>query len=365
MRSLKQLQKKLPLSVELKKNSVKIIDQVQLPDRLRFLNLKTYPEAIKAIKEFNVRGAQALGSVGGGGLFLASRAYKKSDVEDFKKYLNRVAEEINQARPTANNLSWTLNYLMERIKSQTVSGIKDDIYRNLDQLLKSEMNNNFKIGAHGQKLIKSGYRVLTHCNAGSLSAIWYGTATAPIYSAYLKGKNISVLIDETRPWLQGSRLTAWEMKQAGIPYQINIDSASGFLMANDLVDMVIVGADRIALNGDTANKIGTFPLALMAKRYKIPFYVAAVKATIDFSIKNGSAIKIEERSGAEVLKHTSFWENRNLSKNQSDKFDPLLEIAPKGSKAFNPVFDVTPADLITGIITEDGISKPSEIKKLK
>ena len=365
MKNLEQLRKKLPLSVELKKNSFKIIDQVHLPDKLKFLNLKTYPEAIKAIKEFNVRGAQALGSVGGGGLFLASLAYKKRDLKDFLKYLDRVAEDINEARPTAHNLSWTLNYLKERIKSKTVEGVKDDIYKSLDRLLKSEVNNNFKIGRHGQNLIKNGDRILTHCNAGSLSAIWYGTATAPIYSAFLKGKKISVLIDETRPWLQGARLTAWEMKRAGIPYQINIDSAAGFLMANNLVDLVIVGADRIALNGDTANKIGTFSLALMAQRHKIPFYVAAVKATIDFSIKSGAEIKIEERSGAEVLKHTSFWENRNLSKNQNIKFDPLLEIAPKGSKAFNPVFDITPADLITGIISEDGVTKPRDLKTLK
>lgn len=306
-----------------------------------------------------------MGSVGGAGLFLASLAYKKNDPFDFLNYLKRIGQEIIKARPTAHNLSWTINYLLEKIESQTVAGIKKDIYNNFKKLLENEVNNNLKIGAYGEKLIKNNYRILTHCNAGSLSAIWYGTATAPIYSAVLKGKKVSVLVDETRPWLQGARLTAWEMKQVGIEYAINIDSASGFLMENNLVDMVIVGADRIALNGDTANKIGTFPLALMAKRYKIPFYVAAVKATIDFSTKQGSAIKIEERSGQEILKHTSYWENQNLSKKQTKKFDPLLEIAPKGSKAFNPVFDVTSADLITGIITEDGIFKPSQIKDYK
>lgn len=363
MKNLNQLKKVLPLTVELKKNSVKIIDQVYLPDRLKFLELRKYSQAISAIKEFNVRGAQALGSVGGAGLFLASLAYKKNNPFDFLNYLKKIGQEIIKARPTAHNLSWTINYLLERIKSHSVPGIKKDIYNNFKKLLENEVNNNLKIGSYGEKLIKTNFRILTHCNAGSLSAIWYGTATAPIYSAFLKGKKISVLIDETRPWLQGSRLTAWEMNRAGINHCVNIDSASGFLMENGLVDMVIVGADRIALNGDTANKIGTYPLALMAKRHKIPFYVAAVKATIDFDTKSGEDIEIEHRPGDEVLKHTSYWENRNLSKKQGRKFNPLLEIAPKGTRAFNPVFDITPADLITGIITEDGIFNPREIKK--
>jgi methylthioribose-1-phosphate isomerase len=365
MKSLKQLQKAIPLTVELKKNSVKIIDQVFLPDKLNFLELKKYSQAISAIKEFNVRGAQALGSVGGAGLFLASLDYKKNDPFHFLNYLKKVGDEIISARPTANNLAWTINYLLERIDSNTVSGIKKDIYNNFKKLLEDEVNNNFKIGAYGEKFIKNGSQVLTHCNAGSLSAIWYGTATAPMYSALLKGKKFSVWVDETRPWLQGSRLTAWEMKQAKIDFKINIDSASGFLISNNLVDIVIVGADRIANNGDVANKIGTYPLALMAKKHKIPFYVAAVKATIDFKTKNGSDIKIEERSEDEVLKHTSYWEGKNLYQKNKKKFDPLLEIAPQGSRAFNPVFDITPAELITGIITEDGVFKPSDIKKTK
>lgn len=367
MKNLKQLQRVLPLTVELKKNSVKIIDQVFLPDKLKFLELKKYPQAISAIKEFNVRGAQALGAVGGAGLFLASLDYKKNDPFDFLNYLKKIGDEIISARLTANNLAWTINYLLERIESNTVSGIKKDIYFNFKKLLENEVINNLKIGAYGEKLIRNGSRVLTHCNAGSLSAIWYGTATAPMYSALLKGKKFSVWIDETRPWLQGSRLTAWEMKQVGVDYRINIDSASGFLMSNKMVDLVIVGADRIANNGDTANKIGTYPLALMAKKHGIPFYISAVKATIDFKTKKGSDIKIEERSEGEILKHTSYWENKNLYQKikGKKKFDSLLEIAPQGSRAFNPVFDVTPAELITGIITEDGIFKPGEIKKLK
>ena len=365
MKNLNQLKAVLPATVELKNKRVFIIDQVFLPDKLKFIELKKYPQAISAIKEFNVRGAQALGAVGGAGLFLAALDYRKNDPFDFLIYLKKVAQEIIKARPTANNLSWTINYLLNRIESNSVKDIKKDIHKAYQHLLKDEVDNNLKIGSYGERLIKNNYRILTHCNAGSLSAIWYGTATAPIYSALLKGKKFSVLVDETRPWLQGSRLTAWEMKKSGIDYSINIDSACGYLMANNLVDIIIVGADRIALNGDVANKIGTYPLALMAKKHKVPFYVAAVKATVDFSTKQGKDIKIEERSEDEILKHTSYWEAKNLKKSPSKKFDPLLNISPQGSKAFNPVFDITPANLISGIITEDGISKPGEIKNLK
>jgi methylthioribose-1-phosphate isomerase len=365
MKNLNQLKKALPQTVELKKDRVVIVDQVFLPEKKKFLVLRKYPQAISAIKEFNVRGAQALGAVGGAGIFLASLSYKKNDPFDFLLYLKKISEEIIKARPTANNLSWTVNYLLERIESNTVLGIKRDIYKNFKKLLEDEVNNNLKIGSYGQKLIKKDYRVLTHCNAGSLSAIWYGTATAPIYSALLKGKKFSVLVDETRPWLQGARLTAWEMKMAGIDYSINIDSACGFLMSRGMVDLVIVGADRITYNGDVVNKIGTYPLALMAKKHKVPFYVAAVKATIDFDTKKGDDVEIEERSVDEILKHTSYRSNNNLTAKRDKKFDPDVNIAPRGAKAFNPVFDVTPAALIDGIITEDGISKPNEIKKLK
>ena len=365
MKNLKDLAKVLPRTVELKKNKVKIIDQVFLPDNLKYLNLTKYKQAISAIAEFNVRGAQAIGAVGGAGIYLAAINSKERDISKFVKYINKVGKEIIKARPTASNLAWAVNLLIDKMDKSSVKKAKLSIYRNYKNLLESEVLNNIKIGEHGQKLIKNNSRITTHCNAGSLSSIWYGTASAPIFSAILKNKKLEVLVNETRPWLQGARLTAWEMKQAKIDYTINIDSAIGFLMANKMIDLVIVGADSIALNGDVANKIGTYPLATMAKRHKIPFYVAAVKATIDFEAKTGKDIKIEERCGDEILKHTSYWENRNLAKKQKKEFDPLLEIAPKGAKAFNPVFDVSPKELITAIITEDGIFKPSEIKKLK
>lgn len=364
MKSLKQLKTKLPETVKLEKNKVYIIDQVLLPDKLKFIELKNYQQAILAIKEFNVRGAQAIGAVGAAGLYLASKKYFKKDKNEFVKYLKKTGKEIIKARPTASNLSWAINYLIDNLDNSSVLNIKKSILKNYQDILKTEVENNLKIGKFGEKLIKKNYKILTHCNAGSLSAIWFGTATAPIYSAWLKNKNPFVLIDETRPWLQGSRLTAWEMKQVGIDYQINIDSAVGYLMSKKLVDIIIVGADRIAKNGDVANKIGTYPLALMAKEHKIPFYVAAVKSTIDFKCRSGSDIKIEERAPEEILKHTSYWENKNLAKKKTKSFDPLLEIAPKGSQAFNPVFDITPAKLISAIITEEGIIEAKKIRNL-
>jgi methylthioribose-1-phosphate isomerase len=366
MKNLNKLKKNLPATVELKGDKVFMIDQVFLPDKLKIVELKNYSQAIAAIKEFNVRGAQAIGAVGGAGLFLASKSYKGNNFKDYLKFLKKVGKELIKARPTASNLFWAINLLLDKIDSTEIEKAKKSIFDNYKKILKEEVNNNLKIGSHGSKLIKSGDKIMTHCNAGSLSSIWYGTATAPIYSAFLKKKKISVLVNETRPWLQGSRLTAWEMKQAKIDYKINIDSAIGFLMANKMVDIVIVGADRIALNGDVANKIGTYPLALMAKEHNVPFYVAAVKATIDFESKKGGDIEIEERSEDEILKHTSYWEDKNLKKKKNNKkFDSKLNISPKGARAFNPVFDITPAKLITGIITEHGISKPNEIKKLK
>ncbi len=366
MKNLNKLKKNLPATVELRGDKVFMIDQVLLPDKLKIVELKSHSQAIAAIREFNVRGAQAIGAVGGAGLLLASKSYKGKNFKEYSSFLKKAGKELIKARPTANNLSWAVNLLLEKLDTTSLEKAKKSVFDNYKKILKEEVDNNLKIGSYGSKLIKSGDRIMTHCNAGSLSAIWYGTATAPIYSAFLKKKKISVLVNETRPWLQGSRLTAWEMNQAKIDYKINIDSAIGFLMSNEMVDIVIVGADRIALNGDVANKIGTYPLALMAKEHNIPFYVAAVKATIDFQSKKGSDIEIEERSEDEILKHTSYWEGKDLvKKKNSKKFDPKSNISPKGARAFNPVFDITPAKLVTGIITEHGISKPNDIKKLR
>lgn len=350
MKSLNYLRKKLPLTVELKDDHVLIIDQTKLPGRLKFLKLKKYTDAISAIKDMHVRGAQAIGAVGAGGVFLASYNYKRKDPKMFYTDLKKMGREIIKSRPTAANLAWGVKAILDGLEISSVLQMKKDIRNRYQALLKREVNNNLKIGEYGSALIKDGMTILTHCNAGSLSAIWFGTATAPIFHSFLEGKDIKVRLDETRPWLQGARLTAWEMGKAGIDYTVNIDSASGYLMSHGLVDLVIVGADRITANGDTANKIGTYPLALMAYKHHIPFYVAAVSATIDPSLKNGSEIKIEERSGEEILRDIRY------------KYE---KIAPKRAKSFNPVFDVTPHELITGIITEYGVLKPSDLKGLK
>jgi methylthioribose-1-phosphate isomerase len=342
--------KSLPKTIELKKDYLLLIDQTKLPGSLKYLKLTNYPQVIKAIKDMRVRGAQAIGLTGAGGVFLASRSFKGGNVLDLEKYLHKVGGEIIKARPTAINLAWAVGKMLASPAARTVKSAKAELVRRYSELLDSEMNNNILIGKFGEKLIKSGMNILTHCNAGSLSGVWFGTATAPIYAAHARGKKIKVLVDETRPWLQGARLTAWELEKAGIDYSVNVDSAAGYLMAQGMVDMVIVGADHIALNGDTANKIGTYQLAVLAKKHRIPFYVAAVSGTVDKSMKTGKGIKIEERAGAEVL----------LDIKYRDK-----KVAPSGAKAFNPVFDITPTQYITGFITEQGILKPKELYKIK
>jgi len=350
MIDLKKLQARLPKTIELKKDYAILIDQRLLPSQLKFLKIKDYRQMIKAISEMNIRGAQAIGAAGACGLVLGALAYKKENVSDFTKYLTRIAREIIKVRPTAVNLAWAVNKVLAGAQGKNVKEIKKNIFKVAQEILASEVANNLKLGEYGAGLIKDGNRILTHCNAGSLSGIWFGTATAPIYIAYLSGKRIRVNMDETRPMLQGARLTAWELDRAGVPCQLNIDAAAGYLISNGLVDLVIVGADRIASNGDTANKIGTFPLALMAYVYKIPFYVAAVTATIDFEIKTGKEIPIEQRSPNEVTKDILYWKK---------------PVAPRGVKAINPVFDVTPAKFITKIITEKGVFTPEQIISLK
>ncbi|MFA6410960.1 MAG: S-methyl-5-thioribose-1-phosphate isomerase [Candidatus Buchananbacteria bacterium] len=346
MSDLKSLQKKLPKTIELKKDHVVMIDQLLLPSQLKFIKLKTYQQVIKAIYTMQIRGAQAIGAAGASAVVLAANSYKSNNVSNFLKFLNQAAIQIAKTRPTAVNLAWAVKKVMSETKGNSVAEIKKNIFIAADKLLNSEMQNNLEIGKYGQVLIKNGARILTHCNAGSLSGVWFGTATAPIFAAHLAGKKIKVLMDETRPMLQGARLTAWEMIRAGIDCQLNIDSASGYLMSHGLVDIVIVGADRIVKNGDVANKIGTYPLALMAREHNIPFYVAAMNSTIDLNLASGKDIPIEQRNSDEIIKDILYYKK---------------PVAPKGVKAFNPVFDVTPAKLVTGIITEKGIFEAPQI----
>jgi methylthioribose-1-phosphate isomerase len=350
VKNLEKLSKKLPKTIELKNEHLVIIDQRFLPEKLEFIELKNYQETIEAIKKMKIRGAEAIGAAAAGGIFLAALKYQGRNLAKMKKYLFQIAKQIKKTRPTSVNLGWGLKEILRDLKADSVSELKEKIKERYQLLLRLEAEDNFQIGEYGNQLIKNGDRILTHCNAGSLSAIWFGTGLAPIFTAYLAGKKIKVLIDETRPWLQGSRLTAWEMARVGIKYQVQIDSAAEYLMSHKMVDLVLVGADRIAANGDTANKIGTYPLAVLAKRHRIPFYVAADSATLDFKRGTGKNIKIEQRDDEEIL---------NAIRYRGKK------VSPKNARAFNPVFDVTPAKFITAIITEYGIFKPNQLKNLK
>jgi len=350
MTDLKKLTGKLPKTIELKKDYAVLIDQLVLPGSLRFVKIKTYQQMIKAIYDLQVRGAPAIGAAGASAVYLAASAYRKNDLAGFKKYLAKTGQEIIKTRPTAVNLAWAVKKVLAESDGQTVAAIKSNIYNSAQAIIAADVKNNIALGQYGAALIKNHDRIETHCNAGSLATVWFGTALAPIFTAFCAGKKIKVLIDETRPMLQGSRLTAWELQRAGIDYKINIDSANGYLMAHGLVDKVIVGADRVAANGDTANKIGTYPLALMAHEHHIPFYVAVVISSIDFNCPTGQDIPIEERNPAEVIDNILYWKK---------------PVAPKGAKAFNPVFDVTPAKYVTGYITERGVFKANELKKLQ
>jgi methylthioribose-1-phosphate isomerase len=301
----------------------------------------------ECIKNMKIRGAQAIGAAAALGLALAAIECKKKEAKEFLDFLKEAASLLKSTRPTAVNLFWAVDRVLGAAIGNSTAEIRRNIIKEVEQIIKEEVECNLRIGKHGSTLIENGMQIQTHCNAGSLATIWYGTALAPIYRSWQEGKRISVIVDETRPRLQGARLTAWELKRVGIPFLIVSDSASGYLMSKGLVDLVIVGADRIASNGDVANKIGTYPLALVAKEHGVPFYVAASSSTIDFSLKSSEDIPIEERSADEVL------------------FVGEKLIPPRGSKALNPAFDVTPAKYIRGIITEFGMFKPRQISKIK
>jgi len=311
---------------------VKLIDQRKLPLHFEIFEASTPEDVAFAIKEMVVRGAPAIG---------ITAAYGMAQGWLQRRNMDEVFEILKNTRPTAHDLFYALNFMREGISRG------GDAVKLAEEYAESIIEKCRKIGENGEKLIKDGYRILTHCNAGALAVGDWGTATAPIRMAYRNGKKIFVWVDETRPRLQGARLTAWEMQQEGIEHAIIADNAAGYFMRKGGVDMVIVGADRIASNGDVANKIGTYEKAVVAHENGIPFYVAAPISTFDFSLSSGDDIPIEERSEDEVL------------------FCRECRIAPHGSRARNPAFDVTPAKYITGIITEIGVFKPSEVEKLK
>jgi S-methyl-5-thioribose-1-phosphate isomerase len=312
----------------MEKGVVKAIDQRQLPGNLKIVTIRTVAEMADAISDMTIRGAPSIGAAGAYGMALAWLR---------KENLTKASITLVKTRPTAHDLSYGVNMMLSKCDEDLVEvaeAYADDIV---------EMCR--KIGENGAKLIKDGYRILTHCNAGALATVDFGTALAPMRVAHRQGKSIFVYVDETRPRLQGAKLTAWELGNEGIDYAIISDNAAGHFMKSS-VDLVIVGADRIAKNGDFANKIGTYSKAVLAKENWVPFYVAAPISTFDPKIKTGKEIVIEERSEDEVLQVGN------------------CRIAPKDSRALNPAFDVTPARYVKGFITEKGILRPGEFGDL-
>jgi methylthioribose-1-phosphate isomerase len=307
-----------------------MIDQRLLPTRVKFIDCATVADVCDAISSLAIRGAPAIGAAGAYGVALAARTLG-SDAE-----VRAAAEKLASTRPTAVNLRWGVQRALEAYER----GGAEEALDVAEQIADEDIARNRMLGAHGAAIVPNDANVLTHCNAGSLATVGYGTALGVVRGAVEAGKNVHVWVDETRPVLQGARLTAWELDQLGIDATLVADVVAASLMARGAVDIVVVGADRIAANGDVANKIGTYALAVLARHHGVPFYVAAPTSTIDLSTPNGAAIEIEERDGDEV---------RTVRGTQ---------IAPATIAAHNPAFDVTPARFVTGIVTEVGVARP-------
>ncbi len=271
-----------PRTIELVNGKVRLINQLKLPHKLEYIETQSYGRIIKAIKKMEVRGAPAIGIAGAFALVLAAKQFQKGDLNETKEKLNQVAKEIMNTRPTAKNLHWAVERILGIIRrSEDEKSLVMEVEREAKKIALEDEESNMKIGFHGEKLIKDGDVILTICNAGSLATSRYGTALAPLYRAWEKGKEFEVVALETRPYLQGSRLTAFELKEAGIPVKIATDNSMGVLMEKEMINKVFVGADRITRNGYIANKIGTYPLALLAREHKVPFYVCAPTSTFD------------------------------------------------------------------------------------
>ncbi len=336
-------------TVWMQDTSVYMINQVLLPHKFEIYQGKDYLDTANAIKTMIVRGAPAIGATGAYGLAQAALLYEGEDFKDFKKHVDESFKLLNSARPTANDLGYALNFVKSKMFVEgSISNSKMSAFESAREYADWGVEMCRQIGEHGNKLIKNNQNILTHCNAGALACVDYGTALSPIRIAHYGKKNIFVYVDETRPRNQGASLTAWELLQEKIPHSIIADNAAGFFMKKGKIDFVIVGADRIAMNGDVANKIGTYEKAVLAKENNIPFYVAAPISTFDAKANTGDDIPIEERHEDELLYIYGKDENNEIKK---------IRIAPQNSTAKNPAFDVTPAKYITGIITEKGIIK--------
>jgi len=337
-------------TIEWKGDRVRILDQRGLPQGVHYLDCRDAASVGQAIQSMAIRGAPAIGVAAAMGIALAARRTRSHQPEAFLKSLNDACDELRETRPTAANLFWAVGRMKKIIDEVHIRGVdetKERLVKEALRILEEDIQVNRKIGMYGKRLIKEGDGVLTHCNAGALATGGYGTALGVIYAARDQGKKFHVFVDETRPLLQGCRLTAWELIQEKIPATVITDSMAGVLMMKGKINLVLVGADRIARNGDTANKIGTYGVAVLSKWHGIPFYVAAPTSTLDLTLASGSDIPIEERNIREVTHFQG------------------VPIAPKGVGAFNPAFDVTPGSLIDGIITEKGIVRKPFNKNLK
>jgi methylthioribose-1-phosphate isomerase len=336
-------------TVQWHEGAVRLLDQSRLPETVTFLDCRDVESVAVAIRELKVRGAPAIGVTAAMGVALGAQAISAEEYETFAKQLLGICERLAATRPTAVNLFWAIERMKQKLsalRGEPVAAIKAALLKESQAILEEDIALCKAMGRHGAELIQGGQTILTHCNAGALATAGYGTALGVIRAAWEQGKQIQVIADETRPVLQGARLTAWELMQDKIPVTLITDSMAGSLMRQGKIHLCIVGADRIAANGDVANKIGTYSVAVLAKAHGIPFYVAAPYSTIDLRTKSGADITIEQRNAQEVTTiHGSH------------------PVAPTGVSVYNPAFDVTPAELVSGIITERGVFTPQELAR--
>lgn len=328
-------------TVEWASGKVRMIDQTLLPSEEVFIELETVEEVANSICTMQVRGAPAIGVTAALGVALAAHQYD-GNAEGFEACLLETCDTLAATRPTAVNLFWAIEKMKQAINETNghdLEKARENIIKTALEIADEDEHINRAMGSFGNELVPDGATILTHCNAGSLATAYYGTALGVVRAAHEAGKNVQVFADETRPLLQGARLTAWELGKIGVKTTLISDNMAAYVMSKGMIDIVIVGADRIAGNGDVANKIGTYGVALAAARHDIPFYVAAPTSTVDLSLKSGSEIPIEERHHEEVTHIKG------------------INLAPEGVNVFNPAFDVTPNELVSAIITEKGIAR--------
>jgi methylthioribose-1-phosphate isomerase len=340
-------------TIEWTDEGISMLDQRLLPTEEKYLMLRSYEEVAEAIKKMVVRGAPAIGVSAAMGLALGASQSVGMSVDDLEDDFDYMCKVMSETRPTAVNLFWAIERMRERFRrekstTQETEKIKASLVEEAHAIFREDIEANRALGRFGAELLSDGDTVLTHCNAGALATAGdYGTALGVIRGAIDAGKRIAVIADETRPFLQGLRLTAWELAKDNIPVTVITDNMAGHVMKGGKVNAVVVGADRIAANGDAANKIGTYMVAVLARKHEIPFYVAAPISTLDLSLKTGEEIPIEERDGREIT---------HIGSNQ---------LGPEGVEVLNPAFDVTPAELITAIITDKGVARAPYVESLR